>query len=236
MRIVAGIQARMGSTRFPGKSAANLAGKMVVEHVVDRARKLDVDDIVLLTTCLPEDNVLADWAEKRGTDFIREDFHPLQCFYWYYKMAKIYEADYVVRICGDAPFFDYKTMNIIIKYLRLHILGSDTVYLSQKIGEIWGIMHRSGMATEIIKADHIYKIMEHTTWGLHNSGNSHRFGLNLDPQYFNWKCSVDTPKDLETCQYVMDHLGRAPFDYLEIDSVLPDNMKIDGDELEQKYK
>lgn len=231
MKIVAGIQARMGSTRFPGKSMADLCGKPVVGHVIDRAKLLDVDDVVLLTTMAQEDNCLIWLAVDSGISWMRDNFIKLECFNWYVQLAKGFEADYVVRICGDAPFFDYKLANQLIAFLRLN---SETQYdyLSIKIGDTWGIMHKSGIAVEIIGVSYLMKSMEHVTWGLHETLKS-RF-IRIDADNCNWKCSVDTPEDLEVCKYIYRVLDRPPASYREIDANMPDRYRVQ--EVTQQYK
>ncbi len=99
------VQARMGSSRLPGKMMQNLAGKPLLWHILQRARGIRPDlPVVLATTDHPRDRVLAAVAADCGVQavcgseenvlsrFLRTlDFHP---------------ARWVVRICGDSPLFD----------------------------------------------------------------------------------------------------------------------------------
>ena len=61
MRVVAIGQARMGSTRLPGKTMMPMVGKPIIQHVVERVKRCQrVDEIVIATTTNPEASALAE--------------------------------------------------------------------------------------------------------------------------------------------------------------------------------
>lgn len=61
------VAARMGSSRFPGKSLADLHGQPMLTRMVERIRAYqEIDQVVLATTTLPEDDALEGWAEDNG--------------------------------------------------------------------------------------------------------------------------------------------------------------------------
>lgn len=101
MNVVAIIQARMGSKRLPGKVMMDITGKPMIQHVIDRARKIKgVTDVVLATTYLPEDDILEDvyGCVFRGS--------PDDVLTRYYKAAIAFKADVIVRITGDCPLLN----------------------------------------------------------------------------------------------------------------------------------
>src|SRR5262245_27747864 len=105
MRVVGIVQARMGSTRFPGKMLARLAGRPLLWHVIARMRlAICLDDLVLATSTEPADDILAMFAKGLGLPVVRgpED-HVLARFAM---AAAAHRADIVVRINGDAPLVD----------------------------------------------------------------------------------------------------------------------------------
>ena len=113
-RIVAVIQARMGSTRLPGKVLKPLAGQPVLARVVDRVRRArHVDEVVVATTTLPADDVLADlcrtrgWACERGSE---EDLLDR-----YHAAAAAHHADAVVRITSDCPVIDPGVVDRVVE-------------------------------------------------------------------------------------------------------------------------
>ncbi len=103
MKTVAVIQARMGSTRLPGKMMADLAGRPLLFHIIERARAIrSAHDLVLATTVEPADDQLADLARSLGVRVVRG---PVENVLERFRMA-LDDAEIVIRICGDAPLFD----------------------------------------------------------------------------------------------------------------------------------
>ena len=105
MTTTAIIQARMGSSRLPGKVLMPLAGKPVLWHIVHRLRKCQtVDSIALAITTKPEDDFLQEFGETEGVAVIRgSEENVLER---YYIAAKELHADIIVRVTGDAPLID----------------------------------------------------------------------------------------------------------------------------------
>lgn len=114
--IVAIIQARLGSTRFPKKIFSTLAEKPLIWHVIDRLKySKKIDKIVLATTDTLIDNELATWAEREEVALFRgSENNVLERFYL---AAKQYGADVVVRITADDPFKDPVIIDKVIDKL-----------------------------------------------------------------------------------------------------------------------
>lgn len=113
MKIVAIIQARMGSTRLPGKMMKLILGKPIVEYVFDRIQpsKL-VNGFWLATTTEPVDDVLATWAESNKVSCFRGSVNDV--LDRYYQTAQLAKADVVVRITGDCPLADFEVIDRVI--------------------------------------------------------------------------------------------------------------------------
>ena len=120
MRTVAIIQARMGSTRFPGKVMAMLAGKTVIQRVIERAERLNVDDIVVATTDREEDHVLIE-RPKDGALRFAWNGDPNDVLGRYVACAKDRRADRIVRITADCPLLDPDVGNRIIEALTPNV-------------------------------------------------------------------------------------------------------------------
>ncbi len=102
MRIVVVIQARMGSTRLPGKVMLDLAGKPVVQRVYERACRISgVDEVVIATTTARRDDELAEFCSSKGFPVYRGSEEDV--LDRYYRAAKLYSADAIVRITADCP-------------------------------------------------------------------------------------------------------------------------------------
>ena len=103
MKVVAIIQARCGSTRFPNKVFADICGKPLIWHVVNRLKFAEtIDEIVLATTMNPLDNELYTWAVENGVHVFRgsED----NVLNRYFRAAVEFQADIIIRITADDPF------------------------------------------------------------------------------------------------------------------------------------
>lgn len=105
MKRTASIEARMGSTRLPGKMFADIHGKPAIERVVERAHAcLYVDEVVLATTTEPADDVLVDWAAETGVAFFRGSEEDVLG-----RVVAAHEfhgSDLVVEITGDCTLLD----------------------------------------------------------------------------------------------------------------------------------
>jgi spore coat polysaccharide biosynthesis protein SpsF (cytidylyltransferase family) len=97
------IQARMGSTRLPGKSLATLRGLPVIDWVVRRARLAEgVDEVVVATSTDASDDELADHVAANGWMAVRGD--PLDVLDRYATALEQVGHDRIVRVTGDCPF------------------------------------------------------------------------------------------------------------------------------------
>lgn len=104
-RVVASIEARMGSSRLPGKVLMALRGRTALGRLLDRLRQCHhLDDIVLATTINDEDDVLEDFARAEGLACHRgsEDDVLLRVVEAHQKMG----SDIIVEVTGDCPLLD----------------------------------------------------------------------------------------------------------------------------------
>ncbi len=110
-RIVASIEARMSSSRFPGKMLADLGGMPVIQLLVERLKESKLlDDIVIATTDQKSDDALAKWAEDNNVKVFRgsEDDVLLRVV----EAHKFMNSDIIVEITGDCPFTDPDIIDI----------------------------------------------------------------------------------------------------------------------------
>ncbi len=117
MRIVAIIQARVGSTRLPGKVLRTLCGKSVLAHVVDRvkaARRLDA--VWIATTDNPADDPLVEECRHLGVPSFRGSESDVLARY--HGAARASEAEAVVRITSDCPLFDAALLDEMLMVFR----------------------------------------------------------------------------------------------------------------------
>ncbi|MGQ9843632.1 MAG: cytidylyltransferase domain-containing protein [Spirochaetota bacterium] len=118
--ITAIIQARMQSTRLPGKSVLPLGGKPLLYHVIERAKAIQY--ITHVVVAIPDDNEndqLADITQQCHANIFRGPLHNvLERYYLAYKQ---YDGSYIVRITADNPFTDSYFASVAVEEaIRTH--------------------------------------------------------------------------------------------------------------------
>lgn len=113
MRTVAIIQARMQSTRLPGKVLADVAGAPALFRVVERARRaITLDAVVVATSDEPADDAVARFCDAFGIEFFRGSQDDVLARYA--QAAKRFRADVVVRLTGDCPLLDPRVIDRVV--------------------------------------------------------------------------------------------------------------------------
>jgi spore coat polysaccharide biosynthesis protein SpsF (cytidylyltransferase family) len=149
MKIVAIIQARMGSTRLSGKVLKEVMGKPLLWHMLNRLKHSKmIGEIVIATTTNATDDIIVkkvnDWGYKvfRGSENDLLDR--------YYKTAKKYKADIIVRLTADCPLIDPEIVDQAINEFtsgNYDLVGTSdsfpdgldvTVYSFKALEKAWG--------------------------------------------------------------------------------------------------
>lgn len=126
------IQARMGSSRLPGKVLMNIEDKPILERIVySLSRIIDLQDIYIATTTLKEDDPIEEFARNRGVNFYRGEVENV--FSRFANIARIDNVkNNIARFTGDNPFIDIEFVEFCFKksmdYSRL---GSNFIYSSR---------------------------------------------------------------------------------------------------------
>jgi len=209
-KIAAIIQARMGSTRLPGKVMKDLMGRPMLEHIIKRVQASGlIDEIVIATTTNKEDEVIIDFAKENDIEYYAGSTEDV--LDRYYQAAQKYDVDVIVRITADDPFKDPQVIDeIISSYL-------DTTekydYVSNTIEPTYPI----GLDTEVFSFESLKKawleakdqpFREHVTPYIWNNPqifkikNIKKNGINLS----NMRWTVDTQKDFNFVETVYHKL------------------------------
>lgn len=119
------IQARMSSTRLPGKTLLPLAARPLIQHVVDRISACEtIDQVVLATTDSPADDPLVEWATAAGVVCFRGSEEDV--LGRYFAAAQACGATIVARVTADDPFKDPQVTDMVVRHLLEH--GLDFAY------------------------------------------------------------------------------------------------------------
>lgn len=128
MKTVAIIQARMGSSRLPGKMMLPLGGRETITRVTERVMNAEtIDEVVVATTTKKPDSLLADYARDIGASVYRgSESDVLKRMV---TAALEYEADVVCRIAGDCPVVSPEIVDYAIPLLE----QENVDYVSNKL-------------------------------------------------------------------------------------------------------
>jgi len=208
VKVVAIIQARMGSTRLPGKVLKDLCGQSVLARVVQRTRRAKLlNELVVATSVLPADDAIARECERLSVACFRgEEADVLDR---YYRAAQRFGAEAVVRITADCPLIDpelidstiaeflkerpdYATNSLVVTYPR----GLDVeVFTFGALVEAW----RSA------KAD--YERVHVTPYLYEEPGRFRVLSLTADEDYSENRWTLDTADDLELIREIFRHFA-----------------------------
>ncbi|WP_263770066.1 glycosyltransferase family protein [Propionivibrio soli] len=113
------IQARMGSTRLPGKVLRDIGGRPLLAHVVERLGRLRHEvRVVVATSTKVQDDDIASWCRCRGVECFRGSEGDVLDRYW--RCTEQCGFEHVVRLTADNPFTDIEELD---RLLALHLSG-----------------------------------------------------------------------------------------------------------------
>src|SRR5689334_14061873 len=144
MKITAIVQARMGSTRLPGKVLADLGGETTLGRVVRRLRRSElIEEVVVATTFSPDDQAIVLEARRLGVPAFMGD--ELDVLDRYYQATRAFPPDVLVRITSDCPLIDAHVTDSTIRAF----LGERPDYASNALERTFP----RGLDTEVMTPD-----------------------------------------------------------------------------------
>lgn len=213
MKTVAIVQARMGSTRLPGKVMKQLCDKSVLAHVICRVKACPLlDEVIVATTNSPSDDLIVAESEKCGAKWFRGSEEDV--LERYYLAAKEYSADVVVRVTSDCPLFDHEILIQMLNYFNAQrIKGQHIDYLSNALngrsyprGLDAEIFTFDALANSFLEASKLYE-REHVTPYIYEHPEiftSHSYRWDKDYSYYRW--TLDTEDDFKLISNIYSEL------------------------------
>jgi len=208
MRTVAIIQARMGSTRFPGKVLSDLHGASLLQWLLERVKAApSVDRIVVATGEGAENKAITDWVSDLNDPdihtFVGSEHDVLERFYF---AARAHDADVIVRLTADDPLKDPQIIEEALAKLRSdggYDYCSNTVETSYPEGldvetfTFKALERAFEMASLPSEREHVTPFI----WKQPDQFNSRRFHFEQDLSHWRW--TIDTAYDLQVMEKVL---------------------------------
>lgn len=217
LKIVAIVQARMGSTRLPGKVMRSVCGTPMIGVLLERlscARR--IDEIVLATSDHPRDEPLAEYARALGYSVFRGS--EADVLDRYYRAASHAKADAIVRITGDCPLVD----PVVVDGVIATFLASAVDYAAN----IAPATFPDGLDVEVFtfkaleiawKTAVVAREREHVTPFIRESNQFSRANHAHATDASGERWTVDEAEDFELIERIFQHFHpRRDFEWLEV--------------------
>jgi spore coat polysaccharide biosynthesis protein SpsF len=208
-KIVIIVQARMGSTRLPGKSMKLIAGKPMLGYVLERLQRCNyAQALVVATTTKPQDQPIVDFCASMGVECFRG--HPEDLLDRYKKAADLTQATVIVRVTGDCPLIDPAIVDrVISRYLEK---TPNIDYVSNTLERT----HPRGMDVEVFSKEALDKAYEEAEWTAerehvtpyiyHHPDEFRLDNVSLDKDQSHLRLTVDTPEDFKLVTLIIESL------------------------------
>lgn len=206
------IQARMGSSRLPGKVLMEVEnGKPVLYYVINQLRHCKlIDKLIVATTTLDEDNVIVEYCNNLGIDLFRGESQNV--LDRYYQCAKKFSISTIVRIPADKPLIDPTIVDEFIRIFKSNSYDYITNFLPSTFP--------SGTEVEIFSFDTLKTTWEnaelpsekeHVTRYIYNHKEKFKiFNVTNVEDLSNFRWAVDRIEDLQLVQIIISKIKKRP--------------------------
>ena len=208
MRTLGIVQARMGSTRLPGKVLKRLSGRTVLDRVVRAAYASEViDELVVATTDEATDDAVVEECERIGVAVSRGPVDDVLTRFL--MVLDAHESDTVLRFTADCPLLDPELIALAAKVFAA---APYVDYLSTSIARTLP----RGLDVEVVRTDILRKIdklaTEHhrthvTSYIYSHPEDFNVLGLTMQPDLSHLRLTLDTPDDWALIEKIIDHFG-----------------------------
>lgn len=212
MKMIAIIQARMGSTRLPGKVLMPLGDSCILNYVVQRCKKIKLlDNLIVATSNLKQDDLLAEWCKSTGVTCYRGSESDVLARY--YECANQYHPDYVMRVTSDCPFVDFdlanETIDLMLQQPTDIIINNQQDKLTRGLTtELFSFASLKWMYENTTAKRH----REHVTYYAYEHSEHFKYNtLDLSPKLLHpeFRLTVDTPEDYKVCHLLANEIEHS---------------------------
>ncbi|ABR36391.1 cytidylyltransferase domain-containing protein [Clostridium beijerinckii] len=241
MKVVCIVQARVGSTRLPGKVLKEICGKTVLEHDVNRVKLVpNIDEIIIATTRKKQDDKIIDEVNRLGVKYFRGSENDVLSRYYF--AAKENNADVIVRITSDCPCLDQNILtnmiNLFLKKSKVLDYMNNTLQKSYPRGYDIEVFSFKALEIAFNNAKKDYE-REHVTPYIYNLNNNFNIECYKNTKdYSKYRVTLDTEEDFLVISAIYNNLFNKKGYFLLEDVVefLDKNPQIENlnAEIEQK--
>ena len=212
------IQARMGSSRLPGKIMKKINGDIpMLKFQLDQLEfSKNIDQIIIATTTLEPDNLIVDFCKKNNLECFRGESKDV--LDRYYKCAKKFNFPIIVRITSDNPLID----PTIVDHVISRFIDSDYDYMSTEVKK-----SPLGFAVEVFTFKSIKKAWEeaklpseheHVTPYFYNNPDKFKIeSVSQEKDLSHIRCTVDTEYDFKLIEKIILKIETRP---IHLDHIL----------------
>lgn len=221
MRVVALIQARMGSSRLPGKVLQEICGESMLAHVVHRTQRIHgIAEVVVATSDQGGDSaVVAECKRLNVQVFCGSEEDVLDRFY---QAALRHEAQAVLRITSDCPLLDPAVATRVVQLFlqQRPDYASNTLNRTYPRGLDAEAMTQEALACAWREATEVYQRAHVTPYLYEHPDRFRLLGVTAEADFSSHRWTVDTPEDLEFVRALYKRLGNDSFRWQEALKVL----------------
>ena len=224
------IQARMGSSRLPGKALMKSdSGKPLLYYVINQLRYCSkVKNLVIATTTNQEDDEIEKFADNNSVNVFRGKEKDV--LDRYFQCAKKYSFSTIVRITADCPLIDPQIVDKVIEqfFSENYDFATNTLTRTFPIGTDVEVFSFSALNKAWENAQ-LPSEREHVTPYLHNKENFKIINVENDKNISNLRLTVDRIEDFELIKQILNNISINPIhleDVLELFSRKPELIEI----------
>jgi len=213
------LQARMASTRLPGKVLMHVMGRPLLGYQIERLRFSDmINEIIVATTVNQEDDPIIAFCQKEGLGFYRgsED----DVLDRYYRTAKEYDAKHIMRVTADCPFVEPKICDSLVK--KYFETGLDYIKTGLSFAEGVGCEVFSFASLERAwREAKLQSEREHVTLYIRNNPTKFRcMNLENESDDSKYRITVDEKEDFMVVKSILENVSSAGnIEYLDIEAI-----------------
>ena len=232
------IQARMSSTRLPGKVMLKVDNEnTILDCVINQLQNSkEIKNIVIATTDQEEDDVIAEFVKNRAIKYFRGSKKDV--LDRYYQCAKKFNFSEIIRITSDNPLIDYEIVDTVVEHFKSN--NYDFITTDQPLNTF----HRTypfGYGVEVFtfsalenawKNAKLPSEREHVTpYFYKNKEIFRQTSIENSEDHSRFRCTVDTKYDLELIQKIYSNIKKRPIllsDVIKLLKANPELVKINA--------